>query len=115
MVRQVEGEGRILGFSVLKINRVRREYPVGFIVDMIASPSRWGVADRLIADAVDYFDDRSVNIVNGLIIKGQPFERIYGGHGFLDSGMHPHLYLHFSYGDIDSLRYTPTCQEIKEL
>jgi len=128
VIRQVEIEGQILGFSVLKINKLRKDYPVGFIVDVITSPNRLDVANRLIADAVDYFDNQNINIINCLVIKDHPIEMIYRRHGFLDSKMKFYLYfgspdterekleielnkiktdskdrLYFSYGDIDSL------------
>lgn len=103
VIRKVEIEGQILGFSVLKINKLKKDYPVGFIVDMITSPNRLDVANRLIADAVEYFDNRDINIINCQVIKGHPFEMIYRRHGFLDSRMK--LYLYFGSPDIERARY----------
>jgi len=120
-VKQVEEDGEILGYSVLKINKSRMVYPVGYIVDILALPGRLDVADLLVADAVKYFDKNDINIVNCLLIKNHPYKRIFNRHGFLDSRIKIHLSYtshgledelkdlrtsskpHFTYGDIDSL------------
>lgn len=121
VVKQVEEDGEILGYSVLKINKSRMVYPVGYIVDILALPGRLDVADLLVADAVKYFDKNDINIVNCLLIKNHPYKRIFNRYGFLDSRIKIHLSYtshgledelkdlrtsskpHFTYGDIDSL------------
>lgn len=84
-VKQVEEDGRIIGFSVLRINRYRSDYPVGYIVDLLALPDRVDAADELAKDAIKYFDSRNINIINFQVVKGHPYERILKRHGFLDS------------------------------
>jgi len=122
-VRQAEKNGRILGYIILKINRYRKDYPIGFVVDLLTLPRQIDVADALMADAVRYFDNQNINIVNSLAVKNHPYEKVLMKHGFLDSRINLHLFydsyrevdeigklkiitadkIHFSYGDIDSL------------
>ena len=69
VVKQAEEGGRILGYSALRVNRYREDYPVGFIVDLLTLPNRLDVADALVKDAVRYFDDENINIVNYQVVK----------------------------------------------
>lgn len=123
MVKQAEEDGRIIGYMVLTINRYRPEYPVGFIVDLLTLPDRSDAANALVDDAILYFDENDVNIVNYMVVKGHLYEKILKRHGFLDSRIKIYLFylasgmedeidelerspsseVHFSYGDIDSL------------
>lgn len=124
IVKQAEdNEGRILGYSVLGINRYLKEYHIGYIIDLLTPLNRVDVADTLAADAISYFNDQNINIVNALIFKNSPYERVFNRYGFLDSRYKLRLFLragekmneldklktyspskmHFSYGDIDSL------------
>jgi len=123
IVRLAEEGGEVLGYSVLRINRCRADYPIGYVVDLLTLPDRMDVADALIADAARYFDDRDVNMVLSIVVKNHPYERSFGRYGFLDSRIRLNLFyimlgtieemsnirgvsvnrIHFSYGDIDSL------------
>jgi hypothetical protein len=123
IVRQAVEGGKILGYSVLRINRYRADYPIGYIVDLLTLPDRQDVANALIADATGYFDERNVNIVLSIIVKNHPYEGSFGRYGFLNSRIRLNLFyiilgdaeeiakldevstgrIHFSYGDIDSL------------
>lgn len=101
VVKQVEDDdGRLLGYSVLRINRYRDEYPIGYIVDLITLPERMDVADALSADAIRYFDDQNINIVNYQVVQGSPYERVLNRHGFLDSGIQIKMF-YYSFGKFD--------------
>jgi hypothetical protein len=123
-VRQVEDDvGRILGYSVTAINNCLKEYPIGFLVDLLTLQDRKAVADALISDAVKFFDNKNVNIVNCQVVEGHRNEKVLNRFGFLDTRMDLELFydsygevdevaklvqypgdtVHFSYGDIDSL------------
>lgn len=84
-VRQISSNDEIQGYSVLCINRFRPDYPVGYIVDVLSLPERHDVLNELITDAMRYFDDNDVNIINSQVIESHPYERIFQTHGFLDS------------------------------
>ena len=123
VVKKAEEGGRLLGYSVLKINRYLREYPIGFIVDLLVLPDRLDAAEALVADAVKYFDENDVNIVNYLVVKNHSNESVFKRYGFLDSRIKLHLFyntnelveemrklekipasgIFFSWGDHDSL------------
>jgi hypothetical protein len=122
IIKQAEdNNGNILGYSVIMINRYLENYPIGFIVDLLTLPERLDVAQTLIREINRHFDSQNVNIINCILIKGNPYEEILKKNGFLDSrvkfyllhNLHrtdmeelitkssPHE-IHFMYGDIDS-------------
>jgi GNAT superfamily N-acetyltransferase len=123
VIKMAEEDGKTIGYSVLRVNSYRQEYPIGYIVDLIALPGRLDAVHILAEDAVRFFDDRKVNIVNYQLVKGHPYESIMKSYGFLDSRVKIHVFylvtgideeirrlesapagrVHFSYGDIDSL------------
>jgi len=123
VVKLAEEDGLIKGYSVLRINRYREDYPVGFVVDLITLPNRLDVADSLVVDAIKYFDMEDINIINYQVVKNHHNERIFKNNGFLDSRIKLHIFCHpigvteefneltespsskicYSYGDIDSL------------
>lgn len=85
VVKQAEEDDEIIGYSALRINRYREDYPIGFVVDLLTLPDRLDAADALAADAVRYFDRNDINIVNCQMVKGHPYEKVLKSHGFLDS------------------------------
>jgi GNAT superfamily N-acetyltransferase len=130
IVKQAENdEGEILGYVVIRINRYRKDYPIGFIADLITLPGKLDVANLLVADAMKYYDALDVNIVNFLVPKNHPHEYVMKRNGFLNSRLKIDLIFHpienerlpiekenflerlksfpldkvyFTYGDIDS-------------
>jgi GNAT superfamily N-acetyltransferase len=94
---------KILGFTVLRINRYREDYPVGLIVELISIPGRPEVVDALLDKAVDFFQENNVNIINFLAVKGYKHHDLLTKNGFLDSRRN-----HFIYNsplqDIDYLK-----------
>ncbi len=103
IIKIAEYEGQILGYSVLRINRYLRDYPVGYIVDLLTLPSRPDVSEALAADAISYFDSNDVNIINYQVVKGHPYEQILKKHGFLNSRIKIHLFYN-SLGNKDEIR-----------
>lgn len=122
-VKMAECDRRVLGYSVLRVNKYNVDYPIGFIVDLLALPDRRDVTDALVEDAVRYFDDQNINLVSSLVTRGHPNERSMSRYGFLNSWRKLHMFCwsreakgkkvefrpvsvdnaHFSYGDIDGL------------
>lgn len=122
IIKQAEEGDRVLGYIVLRINRYIKEYPIGYIVDLLAHPKRPDAADALIGAAVDYFDSDNVNTVNTIVVKGNSLENAFSRFGFLDSRIRLQVFFrphfsdvveklpsfsaqrsHFSWGDHDSL------------
>jgi len=125
-VKQAEEHGQVQGYVVLKINRYREDYPVGFIVDLLTVPNRPDVTHALISDAVGFFDEHKTNIVNSLVVKAHPYEDLFKRHGFVDSRINVRVFFNtrdigekfenlkntradsgfFSWGDHDTLPIT---------
>lgn len=119
-----DDDGFTLGYSAIKINRYLKHYSIGYIVDLLTLPDKIDVVEALVAEAIRYFDEKGINIINCLIVKNHPHEKILKSYGFLDSRLKINVFmrssleiqrilkriegvspdrLHFSYGDIDSL------------
>lgn len=112
--------GKILGYCIMRINHIRQDYPVGFIMDLIALPGRLDVVDTLLDQAINYFDGQGINIVNILHSEKHPHKKALNKKGFLNSRMAPFVFIntlgrettlghgsnapgYFSFGDIDTL------------
>lgn len=122
-----EENDEIQGYCVSFINRFRKDYPIGYVVDLLSSPKRTDVMSALLEEAVRHFNDNDVNIVTALVVDGSPLEKVMNSKGFLDSRERLNVFLgtkgskmksetvqktlrqctpetlHFSYGDIDTV------------
>ncbi len=123
-IHLAEEDDQVVGYCVSYINRYRKEYPVGFVVDLLCHPDRTDVMSALLLKSLEYFDENDVNIVTSLTIKGSPLEETLSKTGFLYSTEKLNVFfgrkakhasaqniirksnprtLHFCYSDIDSL------------
>jgi hypothetical protein len=120
-VRIAEADGRIHGYIVLRVNRYVQNYPTGCIVDLLTLPGQTDVAGELAKYAVEYFDDRDVNMVQVNVLKNSSHEPIFHGLGFVKHPYKPFMnyaaeygngnldelskrdvgVMHFSFGDYD--------------
>ena len=91
-VLAIEEKGKILGFTVLRINKYREDYPVGFIVELMSIPGRPEVVSVLINKAVSFFLENNVNIINFLAVKGYKHHDVLTSYGFLDSHRNHFIY-----------------------
>lgn len=80
---QAEEGGRVVGYSILRINRYKPENLKGFIVDLIAVPRRMDVADALLEDGLRYFDNSRINAMFSLSYENDLYSRLYKDHGFI--------------------------------
>ena len=87
-----EENDKIVGYLVLKINKIDTEHPEGYIIDLLALNERKDVADNLAKFAVNYFDDVGVNVVLAQVIGGHPYDQIFEKYGLLDSRMKSNLH-----------------------
>lgn len=92
LIRIAMERDKIIGYSVLRINKYNKEYPVGYIVELLAHPDRLDAAELLAADAVRFFDDNSVNIVIYQVVKGHPYEGVLRDRRFFDSMIPLHMF-----------------------
>jgi GNAT superfamily N-acetyltransferase len=102
-IRKAYEEGVLLGYCVFRANRFREEYPVGYVLDLVAVPGRVDVACSLIREAVRYFDDAGVNVVNVMVMEGAWFIDALRLNGFLNSRVKLNVYLD-TFGDADLVR-----------
>jgi hypothetical protein len=80
-VRVVKEDGEIVGYSVLRINKLE-DYHTGYFVDLMALPDRLDVAEALLLDGMGFFGDHSVNLVVFQVIENHPYERLFNKYGF---------------------------------
>ena len=86
-----EENSEIVGFLVLRINKIDPGHPVGFIMDLLSLNGRDDVAENFIEMAIDYFDEHGVGVVYAQVIGGHPYEVLFGRYGLLDSRAKPYL------------------------
>ena len=94
-VLAAERDGEVLGFVVTKLD-VREGCTEGFIIELLAHPSRLDVAEGLLSEACRYFDDLSVNAVYYRTVTGHPYHDLSGRFGFIDSRRTPNMPCDFS-------------------
>ena len=118
-----EEEESLIGYCVVMINRYNKDYPRGYIVDLLKLPNRFDVSEALIQEAIDYFDGYDVNFIDCLAIRRSQQGISLRNCGFFDSRTKMFLVvsmkglmkeemekylrrltmkkMHFVYGDID--------------
>jgi hypothetical protein len=72
--------GSISGYLVLLINRNNPDYPIGYIVDILATGQ--DIVEALIDKSLDYFDSLNVNVINYLSVKDYPYQQTFARKGF---------------------------------
>ena len=80
-VVQAEEAGRLLGYVASKVTNHE-----GMIVDLQAHPARADVAYSLIAQALEGFEARGVDMVTCWTVRGHPHEALLHGLGFVKTG-----------------------------
>jgi predicted N-acetyltransferase YhbS len=83
VVKQATGNGNVLGYAVLRVDKYNPEYPVGYIIDLLAQPDRLDISDALIRDADRWFTKLGVNVIQAMAIKGHPYEKLFARNNFL--------------------------------
>ena len=122
-INQVENEGAVLGYNVVRINRKNTENSIGYVVDQVVIPSRYDVFEALTSSAVDYFDESKVNDSYVWMVSKHPFTKLFEKYGFIDVRSDRNLFyhivtddetvdkfvqskpeqLHFHIGDVDAI------------
>lgn len=103
IVEQAEEDGKILGYIVYNINRIRSDYPVGSIIDILTLPKRLDIAQALVKNAVDFFDEQDINLIKYINIEKNPNEIALKNNGFLDSRWNKYGFFYTPYGGEDKL------------
>lgn len=90
---QVFQDGVLVGYSVLRVNEYQEDYPLGYIVDLIAFPLDVLVQEKLVRESIDFFDERNVNVIMSFVVKGHPFENTMKKFGFVNVRIENHVFL----------------------
>lgn len=91
VIKVAEAENKTLGYTVLRINRYDKEYPVGYIVDLLAPPDRPNVVSELAKAAVEFFDNENINEIQVNVLKGSAVESLFHGMGFINNPTKPFM------------------------
>jgi hypothetical protein len=94
--------GDIKGYIVYKINDYVEEYSIGYIVDILSLGNCLDVQYGLIQNAVDYFRENKVNVVNYQLVAENPTKDMLNRFGFIDSRINLHLFYN-KYGEFRGL------------
>ena len=70
-------DNEIVGYLVTRIIKYKPDYYEGFIVDFLALFGRNDVVEKMILDAIRYFDENDVNVIYCWIIRGHLHEKIF--------------------------------------
>jgi hypothetical protein len=76
IINQATEGKNIVGYSIIRINRLKKEYPVGYIADLMTLPNRLDVAEVLFSDADEYFSKNKVNTIHSIAISGHLQEKL---------------------------------------
>ena len=77
-------KNKIVGYIVLRINRYKSNYHIGYILDLLASPSVSRVEIALLNDAINYFDELGINQVDYRSVKDSVYNKTAKSFGFLE-------------------------------
>jgi hypothetical protein len=120
-----EEGGSLIGYCVFRVSRYNEDYSRGYIIDLLTLPNKNGVSEALIQEAVEFFDDCNVNIIDCLAIRRSQLGNSLRQCGFVDSQSKQFLVvnmksmtdeemerysnrftmkkMHFTYGDLDAI------------
>jgi GNAT superfamily N-acetyltransferase len=92
-VKIVENGPDLIGYVVLRVNRHRQNYPVGYIVDLLALSNRKGVVESLVSESMAFFTSHGVNEVQYWVPRRHPHAGRLKRFGFINILKDP--FIHF--------------------
>ena len=84
-ILQIRKEDKCIGFTILRINRLKGEYPVGTFVDLLCFPGNHQAVQNLISAGMKHFEENKVNYVSFMVVKNHPYEKILYQNGFIQN------------------------------
>jgi hypothetical protein len=82
----------ILGYLILRVNRLDPEHPIGYIVEVLSFRERVDVVNSLVKLAINFFKNESVDAIYYTIVGDHPYQKIMESHGFVDSRRELYVY-----------------------
>ncbi|MBW1813992.1 MAG: GNAT family N-acetyltransferase [Deltaproteobacteria bacterium] len=101
IIKCAQEQDQILGYIVLRINERKKNYPVGYIVDILTLPNRFDVADALLDAAVHFFDMNTINIIHLRLVRRHSYVKLLKKYGFINS-MEKKIIFFRPYGAIEN-------------
>jgi hypothetical protein len=95
--------GKILGFIALRVNRYNKEYPIGYVTDLLCLKEEEEVVKALLNKGLNHFNENGVNLVNIQLPMKHPYIKIANKLGFLDSRVQLHIY-YIPAGDFNPIK-----------
>jgi hypothetical protein len=93
-IRLAMRDEEVLGFSTLSISE-DKDYREGYISDLLAFPNRMDVANALISDACEHFNNEKVAAIYFQVTKGHPYESLAERNGFIDVSSQNNTYFFY--------------------
>lgn len=83
-VKIVQDGSELLGYAVLRVNQHKPNYPVGYIVDLLALPDSSGVVESLANASLAFFMNAGVNEVQCWVPRRHPYAGCLRKFGFIN-------------------------------
>jgi hypothetical protein len=80
------------GYIVLRINKMNRKHPEGYIVDIMTRKNAEIYYNVLLDSAINYFDEVGVNDSYIWVQSGSIYSKLVKSFGFIDSRQSPLIY-----------------------
>ena len=93
VVKQAVEEGEVIGYVVLRINHYDSDNPRGYVVDLCTFRNRLDCAAALLAEAAVFFRLNQVDLIESMIVKGHPYERVLKQFNYLDDRNYLQVFL----------------------
>jgi hypothetical protein len=108
-VRIVEKDETIVGYIVYSA-RLKKEYPFGYIIELLTLSGYDYVKDILLKEALSYFAENNVNFIQTIMVSGHSNEKIFNKYLFLKGAP---LFLTYSneYTDEKLMNWSPMVPE----
>lgn len=91
-------EDEIIGFIILNILE-NEEYKEGTISDLLVIKDRIDVADSLLENACDYFDENNVDAVYYAATRDHPYQKLAMKQGFIDASLEKNTLFYYKSSD----------------
>lgn len=90
-VKIAKTSSELLGYAVLRINKNSQNYPVGYIVDLLALPNHLNAVEALVRESVNFFMNKGVNEILYWVLKNHPYAKCLQKYGFFHLPPNPYI------------------------
>lgn len=88
IIKQAVRGREVLGFAVLMVKN-EKEYPEGYMMELLTYPDRVDVTDALIKSVCRSADELNINVLYSMNIKGHYYQQVLERNGFVNSYKSP--------------------------